>query len=357
MEKGESTRFKSDGKISKKTFLETIKLNQFNEFNKKLNVLKEKHKKARKSATLMKSEYFALIKETMDVEGNLLKIQDLCLLADVSRSGYYNWVKSEPARDMKEERDAKDFALIKEAFNYRGYPKGARSIHMHLLHQKEPILMNVKKIERLMRKYNMKFELRGNGVNRKISQMAISGRSAPSVSCIELPQATARREQFLLMAAKHKFPNDRVGYLICIVDTFTKQILAHVLDARDKIDLVKACFDKYSENCDCKIKQVLFENSGKLETFKVADVLKKKSLREYIVDNAFESDDTPQDHLFGFIRDEVNVNAYGTSYDGRTSITDWIDYYNKDRYIWDLGKLSPNEYDVFLKTSKSPLEK
>lgn len=357
MEKDIIISSKIDGKISKKTFLETIKTKQFEDFNEKLSVIKEKHRKARKSATLMKSELFALIKETMEVENNLLKIQDLCLLADVSRSGYYNWVKSEPIRDLKDERDAKDFALVQEAFNYRGYPKGARSIHMYLLHQPEPVLMNVKKIERLMRKFNMKFELKGNGVNRKISQMAISGRSTPAISKVALPEVTGRRQQFLLMAARHHFPNDRVGYMICIVDTFTKQILAHMLDARDKMDLVKTTLEKFKEIIDCDVKEVLYENSGKLETLKISDLMKKKTLREYVLDNAFDAADTPQEHLFGFIRDEVNITAYGTSYDGRNGISDWIDYYNKDRYVWDFGKLSPDEYDLFLKTSINPLQK
>lgn len=357
MEKRELTRDNDDGSISKKTFMETIKLNQFNRFCKNLYILKEKHNKARKSATLMKSEYFALIEEAMNSEGNLLKIQDLCLLANVSRSGYYNWVKSKPIRKAKDERDAEDFLLIKDAFSYRGYPKGARSIHMYLLHRKEPVLMNVKKIERLMRKYDMKFELKGNGVNRKISQMAISGRSAPAISQIELPPVSGRREQFLLMSAKHRFPNERVGYMICIVDTFTKQILSFVLDARDKMDLVKVCLDKFKLEGDCEIKQVIFENSGKLETFKFKDILKKEELREYILDNAFETNVTPQEHFFGFIRDEVNLNAYPTANDGRDAIVDWIDYYNKDRYIWDLEKLSPNEYDLFLQTGKNPIAK
>ena len=28
----------------------------------------------------------------------------------------------------------------------------------------------------------------------------------------------------------------------------------------------------------------------------------------------------------------------------KTIIDDWMDYYNNERYQWDLAKLSPNEY-------------
>ncbi len=33
---------------------------------------------------------------------------------------------------------------------------------------------------------------------------------------------------------------------------------------------------------------------------------------------------------------------------------DWIDYYNNDRYQWDLAKLSPNEYYTYLSSGAYP---
>ena len=88
-------------------------------------------------------------------ENNMLTVSMLCDIAKVSRSGYYNWVKSENIRIKKEEQDRKDFDIILEAYQYRGYDKGARGIYMRLLHMNPPIVMNVKKIRRLMKKYNL----------------------------------------------------------------------------------------------------------------------------------------------------------------------------------------------------------
>ena len=42
--------------------------------------------------------------------------------------------------------------------------------------------------------------------------------------------------------------------------------------------------------------------------------------------------------------------------DAKHSIDDWIDYYNNDRYQWDLAKLSPNEYYDYLTTGEYPIE-
>lgn len=38
-------------------------------------------------------------------------------------------------------------------------------------------------------------------------------------------------------------------------------------------------------------------------------------------------------------------------------IADWIDYYNNDRYQWDLALLAPNEYYEYLKTGIYPLDR
>ncbi len=52
----------------------------------------------------------------------------------------------------KERQDRADFELILIAYSFRGYDKGAQGIYMRLLHMNPPVIMNVKKIRRLMKK-------------------------------------------------------------------------------------------------------------------------------------------------------------------------------------------------------------
>ena len=40
----------------------------------------------------------------------------------------------------------------------------------------------------------------------------------------------------------------------------------------------------------------------------------------------------------------------------KTIIDDWMDYYNNERYQWELAKLSPNEYYEYVTTGKYPLK-
>ena len=79
-------------------------------------------------------EKYKIIEEMISRDNNLLNISKLCKVADVSRSGFYSWRKNKDKREAKEEKDRNDFELILEAYRYRGFDKGARSIHMRLLH-------------------------------------------------------------------------------------------------------------------------------------------------------------------------------------------------------------------------------
>ena len=83
---------------------------------------------------------YGLIRETVRQDGNLLNISALCRIA--------------------EETDSRDFALVKQAYEFRGYKKGARSIYMRLLHLDPPVVMNIKKIRRLMHKYGLHCPIR-----------------------------------------------------------------------------------------------------------------------------------------------------------------------------------------------------
>ena len=44
------------------------------------------------------SNKFAIIHDIINTPGNVLRIDELCKTAGVSRSGYYNWLKSEDKR-------------------------------------------------------------------------------------------------------------------------------------------------------------------------------------------------------------------------------------------------------------------
>ena len=113
---------------------------------------------------------FEIIYNTMQQSHNTLSVKTLCEMAGVSRSGYYAWVKAAPARALKEQQDHDDFDLILAAYKMHGYTKGAKGIYMALLHMDPPVIMNLKKIRRLMDKFNLSCPYRGPNPYRRMAK-------------------------------------------------------------------------------------------------------------------------------------------------------------------------------------------
>ena len=68
----------------------------------------------------------------------------LCEIAQVSKSGYYQWLKY----SEKPDSDRADYLLIKEIFEQGKKKLGFRSIRMKL--ERRDVIMNHKKIQRIM---------------------------------------------------------------------------------------------------------------------------------------------------------------------------------------------------------------
>lgn len=73
-------------------------------------------------------------------------IKHLCIVAGVSRFGFYNYLKNKNVISKQEEKDLEAKEIILKAYNFRGYKKGSRSIKM-ILKSKFNIIFNRKKFK------------------------------------------------------------------------------------------------------------------------------------------------------------------------------------------------------------------
>lgn len=69
-------------------------------------------------------------------------------------------------------------------------------------------------------------------------------------------------------------------------------------------------------------------------------------------------DNAPQESFFGHMKDEIGERvSQCRSFDKLAEIKDdYMDYYNNERYQWNLAKLSPAEYYQYYITGIYPLE-
>lgn len=56
------------------------------------------------------------------------------------------------------------------------------------------------------------------------------------------------------------------------------------------------------------------------------------------------------------MKDEIDVSECTRFREVKGIVDDWLDYYNTERYQWQLAKLSPDEYYGYITTGIYPLE-
>lgn len=289
-------------------------------------------------------------------DNNLLNITKLCEIAEVSRSGFYNWKNNHNKRQQKEQQDKEDFNLILQAYQYRGYDKGARSIHMTLLHM--GIRMNIKKIRRLMKKYGLFCGIRKANPYRRMAKAIKTNNIVPNIvnrDFIQKPRMIILTDITYLFYGKER----RKAYLSVIKDAFTNEILSYVVSDSLEIDFVlitvKQLFEKHGATIKTKETICHSDQGIHYTSIEFQKILKDKGLRQSMSRRGNCWDNAPQESFFGHMKDEIDISSCRTFDELTAVIDDYMDYYNNERYQWDLAKLSPAEYYEYWITDMYPI--
>ena len=301
---------------------------------------------------------YAIIEQVVQREDNLLNIKWLCATAGVSRSGYYHYLQTSDLRNQREQRDREDFELILVAYKHRGYDKGARGIYMHLLHMDPPVNMNLKKIRRLMKKYGLFCPIRKANPYRRMAKALKTDQIADNLLNREFEVHGART---ILLTDITYIINGKAPrcYMSTIIDACTKELLAWVLSESLEIDFVLETVNIAIEKhgIEMNAETLIHSDQGVHYTsVQFRTLLKDKELRQSMSRKANCWDNAPQESFFGHMKDEIDISWCTTAEDIYMVINDWTDYYNNERYQWDLAKLAPVEYYEYLKTGVYPLK-
>ena len=302
---------------------------------------------------------FEIIYDTAQKNDNDLSIELLCEIAGVSRSGYYAWVKAIPERARREQEDREDFKLILIAYRKRGYSKGARGIYMCLLHMDPPIIMNLKKIRRLMKKYNLMCPIRKANPYRQMQKAIKTSNYADNLLQREFEKYGPR--MVLLTDITYIPYNGIFAYLSTILDAYTKQILAYVLSESLEVDFVKETVEILVRDHGVSLHKetIIHSDQGSHYTsVKFIEIVENSELRRSMSRRGNCWDNAPQESFFGHMKDHLLPRIEGATRFSQiqAAVDDYMDYYNNEYYLWNLAYLSPNEYYEFVTTGVYPLD-
>lgn len=289
-------------------------------------------------------------------DNSLLNITFLCKTAGVSRSGYYQWQNNIDTRNAKEREDKRDFELILKAYKFRGYDKGSRGIHMRLLNQE--IRMNRKKIQRLMGKYGLMCPIRKANPYRRMAKAMKTDNVSKNLVNREFQEHGPG--MILLTDITYLFYNHgNKAYLSVIKDACTKQVMAYVVSESLAVDFVLETVNILIQNHGLSLSSetILHSDQGcHYTSISFRKLLKDKNLRQSMSRRGNCWDNAPQESFFGHMKDELHLERCYSILDLKREIDDYMDFYNNDRYQWNLAKLSPNQYALYLNTGKYPIK-
>lgn len=297
-----------------------------------------------------------IIHEIINRPDNKLNVSALCRIAGVARSSYYNWVKTIKVRNRQEEQDYKDFNIILEVYNYKGYKKGARSIYMRILHMPDVERMNLKKIRRLMKKFNLICPIRKANPYKRMVRAIRTNIVADNLLKREFRSYGPRR--VLLTDITYIPLNDRFFYLSTILDAYTKQVLSHVLSDSLEVDFVLETVNKaiLQYGKELSASTIIHSDQGAHYTsYKFIQLIKDSNLRQSMSRRGNCWDNAPQESFYGHMKDELDIDKCFDYASLKAEIDRYMDYYNNDRYQWELCRLSPNEYYAYIISGVYPL--
>lgn len=293
---------------------------------------------------LSKTKLFELIAEAVD-QGFERMTRYLCELLNVSRSGYYSYVKAADTRLERARLDVIAGEWIKKAFHWNGFKKGSRSIKM-VLQNEFGITYNLKRIRRLMKELNLVCPHRKANPYKRMAKATLEHRTLPNKLQRDFKKGIPG---LVLLTDITYLPYNRteVGYLSTILDASTGELLAHHLSKRIDLSIATQTIDKLMQQRRVKLHNEAFIHSDQGSHYTsptYQKLLKQRGLGQSMSRRGNCWDNAPQESFFGHMKDHVDSRSCTSFQELQDQIDRYIKYYNHHRYQWGLKKMTPVQY-------------
>jgi putative transposase len=271
-----------------------------------------------------------------------IPVSQLCKQANVSKSGYYYWIKVKENRILN---DKQDLEIISKIFNSHKQKAGWRTIQMDL-ERKYQIKMNHKKIRRIMKEYDLITKVR----KRNLYKMMAKKTQEHSI-CKNLLErdfkATKPFEKCSTDITYLYFGRSQKAYLSATRDLASGEIISYEPSQNLTLEFVDKMLDKLIETIPEEDLQGMLMHSDQGFHFTHPDYQTKLAKNEIIQSMSRKGnclDNAPIESFFGHLKDELDYKYCETYEELVAKIEKYIYYYNNERYQWSRNKMTPVEY-------------
>jgi len=212
------------------------------------------------------------------------------------------------------------------------------------------INMNHKKIRRIKNQYELITKIR-----MKSKYRAVFKRVQDSCTCTnildrkfspKLPYTAFSTDVTYLNYGKSK-----IAYLSTILDLGSKEIVAYNLSEKNNLDLALNTIAVMEKTLPLsRMKKAIFHSDQGfqythpifIKRLKDLNMIQSMSRKGNCLDNA------PIESFFGHLKDEMEYSDCDIFMQLRQKVDQYINYYNNNRYQWNLKKMTPREYKLHL---------
>lgn len=325
------------------TAILTNRINKLNEMiENNYETLKPLIKQASK---LNKKEIIKLINENFNSKQKIETANKL----GISRSCFYSTLKNDNYGLFESNREKEDdisFSYIKKVLDLDPYPMGKRTIYMKM----DDIChfhYSIKKISRLLNKYDCKCKVRQAKLSAKETRELIKRNTKPNI--LKRRFRIGKPLEVLLTDVTYlEYGTDKTAYKSSIKDGVTGRILGCVIS--DSNDLNMA-LDTVDELNDYTLHENVLLNSDQGVLY-LSDVfqskLKELNIKQSMSKRGNSQDNSSKESYFGHFKDECDYSSCNTIEEVKEKVDKYIDYYNNRRPQWTRNKMTPVKYEEYL---------
>ena len=267
----------------------------------------------------------------------------------MSKSTYYEILTNEDygcSAKRKANQDEEDIELIRQVLYYKGFEKGIRQVYM-MMPEITAKQFSMHKIRRLMQKYGLRTTIRRPSKNRKAMKELIE-RNRKSNLLMRRFKLHRPNEVRLTDVTYLDYGDDKRAYGSASLDPVTGRLICFIIsehnDLQLALDTLKA-MDEYPAINGA----ILHSDQGIL--YMTDDFQKAVVEREFIQSMSRRGncwDNAPQESFFGHFKDESRYKNCKSTEELKEKIMNYSVYYNKERRMWDRGRMTPVELEAYL---------
>lgn len=266
-------------------------------------------------------------------------VTELCKLLKASRSGYYAFLKRQevdPDIDLK--------CKIRAIYEQRNKTVGYRRIQDELFRQ-YGLIVNHKKVLRLMQVLGIKAIIRRKYVNRTSREVAVSeGRVADNLLQRDF-SADGPNQKWVTDVTHYRVFDDKL-YLSTIKDLWNNEIVAYHISRRNDNPLVLETFRKALEKHKDVTGLIVHSDQGHQYTSHAYhDMLPQVGAQISMSRRGNCYDNASMESFFSHLKVEgLYLYDIRSIEEAQRRIEEYIRFYNEERAQRKLNKLTPVEY-------------